>query len=343
MEQQQPPQAGQPNQPGRPPNPPPPPPRDPNRPRDQGQVPPNQAQAANNQSFSINTNTFIDDEEYGLNIEDLDIEVKNWGRLIGAILRFLKTILLNDNIYSASKTMLRRRNDKNRLVETRLEIIFVMFDLIGRVDKTVRETAYECLRELLAKEEHPKDLIQNDEKLKHILRPVLISLQLEFKKFTPSFLHMFRKILKLLTQCFNITLIQKLVDKLREMEKTKETEQTSQNKPVPATQPSTKHLNYSEITLETKCIASFLALFQHLAYAYHNHRSSNYTVNSIILIFKYVGNICNYFTPKLGKHTIKMHIKTTLARVLNTMCEKLSGESIFVEGQERELDLENFL
>lgn len=32
---------------------------------------------------------------------------------------------------------------------------------------------------------------------------------------------MFRKILKLLTQCFNITLIQKLVDKLREMEKTK--------------------------------------------------------------------------------------------------------------------------
>lgn len=108
-------------------------------------------------------------------------------------------------------------------------------------------------------------------------------------------------------------------------------------------QQNTKHLNYSEITLETKCIANFLALFQHLAYAYHNHRSANYTVNSIILIFKYVGNICNYFTPKLGKHTVRTHIKTTLARVLNTMCEKLSGESIFVDGQERELDLENFL
>jgi len=93
-------------------------------------------------------------------------------------LRFLKTILTNDNIYNASKSMLRRKNDKTKLVETRLDIIFVMFDLIGRVDKTVRETAYECLRELLAKEEHPKDLIQNDEKLKHILRPVLISLQL---------------------------------------------------------------------------------------------------------------------------------------------------------------------
>lgn len=93
-------------------------------------------------------------------------------------MRFLKTILTNDNIYNASKSMLRRKNDKTKLVETRLDIIFVMFDLIGRVDKTVRETAYECLRELLAKEEHPKDLIQNDEKLKHILRPVLISLQL---------------------------------------------------------------------------------------------------------------------------------------------------------------------
>ena len=77
---------------GRPPNPPPP--SQPNRPRDQSQPAANQAQP-NNQSFNINTNTFIDDEEYGLNIEDLDIEVKNWGRLIGAILKFLKTILLN--------------------------------------------------------------------------------------------------------------------------------------------------------------------------------------------------------------------------------------------------------
>jgi hypothetical protein len=88
--------------------------------------------------------------------------VKNWGRLIGAILRFLKTILLNENIFNASKSMLRKKSEKNKLIETRLDIIFIMFELIGRVDKTVRETAYECLRELLAKEEHPKDLIQND-------------------------------------------------------------------------------------------------------------------------------------------------------------------------------------
>jgi hypothetical protein len=90
-------------------------------------------------------------------------------------------------------------------------------------------------------------------------------------------------------------------------------------------QQTVKHLNYSEITLEIKCIANFLGLFQHLAYAYYNHRTNNYTVNSIILIFKYIASISNFFTPKLGKFTVKTYVKRTLAKVLNTMCEKLSG------------------
>jgi len=43
------------------------------RPREPGagQQPP--PAPPNSQSFNINTNTFIDDEEYGLNIEDLDM------------------------------------------------------------------------------------------------------------------------------------------------------------------------------------------------------------------------------------------------------------------------------
>lgn len=135
---------------------------------------------------------------------------------MSAILRFLKTILTNKTVFAVSKQLLKKKTEKSsKLIETRLEIIFSMFDLVGRVDRSVRDTAYECIKDLLSREEHPKELIQNDDKLKHILRPVLISLQLEFKKFTPSFLTMFKKILKLLTQCFNITLIQKLVDKLR--------------------------------------------------------------------------------------------------------------------------------
>lgn len=92
-----------------------------------------------------------------------------------------------------------------------------------------------------------------------------------------------------------------------------------------------------------KCIANFLGLFEHLGYAYYNHRSHSFTINSIILIFKYIISISDYFIPKLGNHTVKIYIKKTLARVMNTLCEKISGEYIFVDGVERDLDLESFL
>ena len=176
---------------------------------------------SSSQAFNINSNTFIDDEEYGLNVEDFDMEIKVWSELISSILKFMKSVLINDTVFNLSKSMQRKKLDKCPIIQKRNEIIFSMFELIGRVERSVRETAYQSVKELLSREDHPKDLIQNDDKLKTILRPVLLSLQLDFKKFTPSFLHMFKKILKLLTQCFNITLIQKLVDKLREIQRIK--------------------------------------------------------------------------------------------------------------------------
>lgn len=45
-----------------------------------------------------------------------------------------------------------------------------------RVERTVRNTAAKCLKDLLRKESHPKDLLSNDDRLKVILRPVLICL-----------------------------------------------------------------------------------------------------------------------------------------------------------------------
>lgn len=92
-----------------------------------------------------------------------------------------------------------------------------------------------------------------------------------------------------------------------------------------------------------KCIANFLGLFQHLAFAFHSHRSNNYAANTLILIFKYIVSISDYFIPKLGKHTVMVYIKSVLAKVLNTMCEKISGENIFNDGSERELDFSHFL
>jgi hypothetical protein len=44
---------------------------------------------------SINPNTYFDDGEYRLNIEDIDMEIRIWGQLIASIVNFLKTTLLN--------------------------------------------------------------------------------------------------------------------------------------------------------------------------------------------------------------------------------------------------------
>ena len=103
------------------------------------------------------------------------------------------------------------------------------------------------------------------------------------------------------------------------MDKNKEQE-LSNTAPRIINQPTQKYPNYSEITCEVKCIANFLGLFKHLAYAFHSQRSSKYASNTLILIFKYVVSICDYFTPKLGKHTVNVYIKKVLGKVLNTMC-----------------------
>ena len=72
----------------------------------------------------------------------MDLEVKIWGNLVSSILKFLKTILINKNFFNISKQMLKKRVEKNKLIEIRLDIIFAMFELIGRVDRNVRDTAY---------------------------------------------------------------------------------------------------------------------------------------------------------------------------------------------------------
>jgi hypothetical protein len=48
------------------------------------------------------------------------MDIKSWGRLISSILKFLKSILTNETIFTASKQMLKKRNDKSKLIETRL-------------------------------------------------------------------------------------------------------------------------------------------------------------------------------------------------------------------------------
>jgi hypothetical protein len=78
-------------------------------------------------AFNINPNTFIDDEEYGLNVEDFDMEIKGWSELISSILKFQKSVLYNDTIFTISKTLQKNKNEKSPITEKRIKIIFTMF------------------------------------------------------------------------------------------------------------------------------------------------------------------------------------------------------------------------
>lgn len=112
--------------------------------------PPAAANSQQNQQ-SINPNTYFDDEEYRLNIEDIDMEIRIWGQLIASIVNFLKTTLLNDNIFHIVKTNSKKKNERSPILEQRSNIIFTLFNLVARVDRTVRTTAYHALKELLLK------------------------------------------------------------------------------------------------------------------------------------------------------------------------------------------------
>ena len=113
----------------------------------------NQPAASNPQQNqqSINPNTYFDDEEYRLNIEDIDMEIRIWGQLIASIVNFLKTTLLNENIFHIVKTNSKMKNERSPILEQRSSIIFTLFNLVARVDRTVRTTAYRALKELLSK------------------------------------------------------------------------------------------------------------------------------------------------------------------------------------------------
>jgi hypothetical protein len=87
--------------------------------------------------------------------------------------------------------------------------------MMTRIEKKIRKTAGKCLKALIMLENNPKDLVANDEKLKTILRPVLICLQQDSKCFSTSFLSLLKKLLKLLKQCFNKALSDKLLEHLK--------------------------------------------------------------------------------------------------------------------------------
>jgi hypothetical protein len=44
------------------------------------------------------------------------MDIKIWGGLISSILKFLKTILINETIFIVSKAMLKKKIEKSKLI-----------------------------------------------------------------------------------------------------------------------------------------------------------------------------------------------------------------------------------
>lgn len=265
-----------------------------------------QQQGAGQNGFKINDQLFFNDQEYNLNIEDIDMNVACWSQLLSSIMSFLKSILSLPAIYTLWKRCLKIR-DRNvqegcEIMKTRYQIIFKLFDMMMRVERTIRNTASSCLRDLLKMENHPKELLFNDEKLKIILRPVLICLQHEFKSFSPAFLLVLKQILKLLTQCFNKALSDKLLAHLGEINQKFLQEQRSYNE---------------NITL-CKCISGLLSLFEYLSYAYQT-ASQPYPRQSLEKIMRSIILIENELAPKIGRYTICQLTRKPLMKFINIM------------------------
>ena len=85
--------------------------------------------------------------------------------------------------------------------------------MVFRIERSIRRAASKGLKKLIKLEQQAKDLL-NEEKLKVILRPILMCLQQDHQKFNIPFLNILRKLVKLLNQCFNKTLSDKLIELL---------------------------------------------------------------------------------------------------------------------------------
>lgn len=170
-------------------------------------------------NYCINRNILYDDDEFNLNIEDVDLNVQAWAKLISSAMNLLQDLVTHRLVSSAMKYRQARRDsdpDTIRIIETRNKIIFKFFNMMLRIERSIRRTATKGLKALIRLENQPKDLLTED-KLKIILRPILICLQQEYQKFNMPFLNILRKLIKFLNQCFNKTLGEKLIDHLTKL------------------------------------------------------------------------------------------------------------------------------
>lgn len=159
--------------------------------------------------YSVNKNIHYIDIELDIHVDDYDFYIKAWSQLVEVTVRFFAQFLTKHTVYKASKergNLLRHSNiekEKDDLIELRDRIISKFFDLLPRVEKTIRESVYRAFKLFLSVETQIKEIMQ-EEKLIHSFRPLLTCLQCQdLKTINEVTLFSFKKLFKLFHSCFN--------------------------------------------------------------------------------------------------------------------------------------------
>ena len=86
---------------------------------------------ASAQNYTINKNILYDDDEFNVNIEDVDLAIKVWSKLISSVLVLMQNLMTHRTVNLTIKSRISRRDrwDRNsdEINETRNKVIFKFF------------------------------------------------------------------------------------------------------------------------------------------------------------------------------------------------------------------------
>lgn len=84
------------------------------------------------QNYTINKNILYDDDEFNVNIEDVDLTVKTWSNLISSFLMLMQNLMSHKIVNQVIKSRISRKNEPSgigaEINEIRNKIIFKFFE-----------------------------------------------------------------------------------------------------------------------------------------------------------------------------------------------------------------------
>ena len=87
--------------------------------------------ANNQQNYTINKQILYDDDEFNVNIEDVDLQVKLWSKLISSFLDLMKGLMAHKTVNSVMKAQIQKKEKdqiSETIVQTRNKVIFKFFE-----------------------------------------------------------------------------------------------------------------------------------------------------------------------------------------------------------------------